>query len=144
MNPAHAEHPFEAGGVALVPGRLRKWSTAAAQQARDEVNNLVRGTKLFERAPFTQLMLIIRKGTVLRLDPEYERLRSDGELGASIEVPMQILKDLDANFESLVTEYKWLMLSALIGVCAKYELPNDVVVEALLETETRRSQLRGT
>ena len=117
------------GGAGSVPGRLR-FSGAAIDEVRDEVERLMLDSAFLQGAPFRWIGLIFRYGTETRLVPEYGKIdKKDGELPITIELEMEKLRRIDRPklHDELKRTFMLATLDALIHVGKRYSLPTEVL-----------------
>ena len=117
-------------GVALVFGRLKN-SGKVWDIIQPQLDHLLRSNNLFAEAPFLWVGINYRYGIKNDLQVEFTRPHKKyGDVGASVELNMEILMWADKNNVNLLRDiFMVAALEALIQVCKKYKLPKVHLIE---------------
>ena len=120
-------------GIALTKARISaKLNGAAANRARDDLEQEIIQSEYLSNAPFTWIGLSIRYGLVDENAPHYDKIDpKDGELPLAIEIDTHRL--LDATEDEMVTVYRKATLIALVHAGEKYGLTVDRMKDLLTE-----------
>ena len=113
------------GAVALVKVRLpAKQVAAAANRARDEIEQSLIEVGYLDQAPFKWVGLIVREGLKDETSPHYQRInKTHGDLPLAIEIDTHRL--LGATEDEMVSIFRRASLISLIHAGEKYGLPVD-------------------
>jgi hypothetical protein len=120
-------------GIALTKARIPpKLNGAAANRARDGLEQEIIQSGYLSNAPFKWVGLSIRYGLVDETEPHYAEIDpKDGELPLAIEIDTHRL--LNVTEDEMVAVYRRATLIALVHAGEKYGLGVDRMRELLTE-----------
>ena len=124
-------------GAALVKGRIRH--TGVMWKKIDvPLDYLLRHHNILQNAPFLWILLGFHYGIKNNLKVEFSRIdKKYGALDVAIEFDMEILKWADQNNLELLHDIFMIgALEALLQVCKKYNLPDDLIIKERLNYGT--------
>ena len=112
-----------------------KQNGAAANRARDQIEQEIIQSGYFENAPFSWVGITIRYGLVNETKPHYQKIDAkDGELPLAIEIDVRRL--LGSTEDEMTAVYRKATLIALAHAGEKYRLNVSRIDQLLSEAES--------
>jgi len=125
------------GGVSLVKVRIKK-TIPIMGMVRDEIEQILKDSDFFSKAPFTWVSFILRYGLKNQAEPVYGRINKKyKDLPVSIEIDAHVI--LDNDLEAIKAVFRSAVARSLIHVGQKYNLPTNELQSYLDKVEEKEA-----